>query len=122
MTQPFDPNAMNEEEVRIRRMLAYKSLILSILQRSFVFLLLIAVIVSALVLFLLHRQSQKNFFRYKGSINLIYSPTQVKIPDLPSLKIGNVYQIISTPLVKKNAGEIAQISAEKEGYLGKGLG
>ena len=121
MTQPFDPNAMNEEEVRIRRMLAYKSLILSILQRSFVFLLLIAVIVAALVLFLLHRQGQKNFFRYRGSINLIYSPTQIRIPDLPSLKIENVYQIISTPLVKKNAGNIAQIPSEKDGNLGRGL-
>ena len=121
MTQPFDPNAMNEEEVRIRRMLAYKSLILSILQRSFVFLLLIAVIVAALVLYLLHRQGQKNFFRYRGSVNLIYSPTQIRIPDLPSLKIENVYQIISTPLVKKNAGNIAQIPSEKDGNLGRGL-
>ncbi len=121
MTQPFDPNAMNEEEVRIRRMLAYKSLILSILQRSFIFLLLIAVIVAALVLFLLYRQGQKNFFRCKGSINLIYSPTQIRIPDLPSLKIENVYQIISTPLVKKNAGNIAQIPSEKDGNLGRGL-
>lgn len=121
MTQPFDPNAMNEEEVRIRRMLAYKSLILSILQRSFIFLLLIAVIVAALVLYLLHRQGQKNFFRYKGSINLIYSPSLVKIPDIPPLKIGNVYQIISTPMVKRSAGEIAQIAAGKEGYLGRGL-
>jgi hypothetical protein len=121
MTQPFDPNAMNEEEVRIRRMLAYKSLVLSILQRSFIFLLFIAVVVAALVLILLYRQGQKNFFRYRGSANLIYSPSRAKTYEHPPLSIANVYQIISTPIVKKNAGELAQITADKDGYLGRAL-
>ena len=121
MTQPFDPNIMNEEEVRMRRMLAYKSLILSILQRSFIFLLLIAVLVSAIVLTLLHRQGQKNFFRLRGSANLIYTPAHVKNQDQAPLLITNVYQIISTPIVKKNAGELAQISPVKESYLMRGL-
>ena len=111
MTQPFDPNAMNEEEVRIRRMLAYKSLVLSILQRSFIFLLFIAVVVAALVLILLYRQGQKNFFRYRGSANLIYSPSRAKTYDHPPLSIANVYQIISTPIVKKNAGELSVVSS-----------
>ena len=121
MTQPFDPNAMNEEEVRIRRMLAYKSLVLSILQRSFIFLLFIAVIVAAVVLLFLHRQGQKNFFRLRGHVNLIYSPTKVKNQDQAPLDLVNVYQIISSPQVKRSAGTIAQIPANKEGYLLKGL-
>ena len=121
MTQPFDPNVMNEEEVRIRRMLAYKSLIISILQRSFIFLLFIAIIVAAIVLFFLHRQGQKNFFRQKGSANLIYNPSQVKIPDLPPLLLTNVYQIISTQGVKARAGEIANVPPSKTGFLGRGL-
>lgn len=121
MTQPFDPNAMNAEEVRIRRMLAYKSLIFSILQRSFIFLLFIALVVAAIVLSFLHRQGQKNFFRLRGSANLIYNPTRVKNQDQAPLSITNVYQIISTPMVKKNAGEIAQIPPYKEIYLLNGL-
>ncbi len=121
MTQPFDINAMNEEEVRIRRMLAYKSLIFSILQRSFIFLLFVAVIVAALVLVLLHRQGQKNFYRLKGSANLIYNPTKIQNQDQAPLSLTNVYQIISTPVVKKNAGDNAQIPSDKESFLIKGL-
>ena len=121
MTQPFDPNAMTEEDVRIRRMLAYKSLILSILQRSFIFLLLIAIIVAGVILFLLHRQGQKNFFRHRGSANLIYNPSQVKIQDLPPLLLTNVYQIISTSAVKARAGALANIPPDKQAFLGRGL-
>lgn len=121
MTQPFDPNAMNAEEVRIRRMLAYKSLIFSILQRSIFFLLFMAFVVAAIVLVLLHRQGQKNFFRLKGSANLIYSPTKLRNQDQAPLLLSNVYQIISTPIVKKNAGDLAKIPSDKEGYLIKGL-
>ena len=121
MTQPFSPNAMNEEEVRIRRMLAYKSLIFSILQRSFIFLILIALVVAAIVLSFLHRQGQKNFFRLRGAANLIYNPTKVKNQEQAPLSLTNVYQIISSPIVKKNAGDIAQIPPAKESYLLKGL-
>ncbi len=121
MTQPFDPNALDAEEVRIRRMLAYKSLIFSILQRSFIFLLFVAAIVAAIVLVLLHRQGQKNFFRLRGSANLIYNPNKAKNQEQAPLLLSNVYQIISTPIVKKNAGEIAQIPPNKESYLIKGL-
>ena len=121
MTQPFDVNAMNEEEVRIRRMLAYKSLIFAILQRSFIFLLFVAILVAALVLVLLHRQGQKNFFRLRGSANLIYNPTKVQNQDQAPLSLANVYQIISSPAVKRKAGTNAQIPADKESFLIKGL-
>ena len=102
-------------------MLAYKSLIFSILQRSFIFLLFVAAIVAAIVLVLLHRQGQKNFFRLRGSANLIYNPNKAKNQEQAPLLLSNVYQIISTPIVKKNAGEIAQIPPNKESYLIKGL-
>ena len=122
MTQPFDPNIQNiesMEEVRIRRMLAYKSLIISILQRSFIFLIFVAAIVAAIVLLYLHRQGQKNFFRRKSSIDLIYEP---KIsPNIPSISLANVFQVISTRTVKENAGKLGKIPADKQGYLGRAL-
>ena len=122
MTQQFDPSMQNiesMEEVRIRRMLAYKSLIISILQRSFILLIFIAAIVAALVLFYLHRQGQKNFFRRKSSIDLIYEPKFSQ--NIPSISLANVYQVISTRTVKENAGKLGKIPADKLGYLGRGL-
>ncbi len=125
MTQPFDPNIQNvesPEEVRIRRMLAYKSLIISILQRSFIFLILVAAIVAAIVLLVLHRQGQKNFFRRKSSIDLIYEPhPSRKNPEIPTISLANVFQVISTSTVKEKAGDLAHIPPEKQIYLGKGL-
>ena len=44
MTQQLD-NTVNPEDVQIQRMLAYKSLILSILQRNIIFLVIVAFIV-----------------------------------------------------------------------------
>ncbi len=102
-------------------MLAYKSLILSILQRSFIFLLFVAALVATVVLFLLHRQGQKNFFSNRSSINLIYKPTKVRNHDQAPLSITNVFQIISANQVKSQAGELAKIPTEKQAFLGKGL-
>ena len=122
MTQPFDPNFQNvesTEEVRIRRMLAYKSLIVSILQRSFIFLFLIALFVAAIVLLVLHRQGQKNFFRKKSSIDLIYEPK--KSAGIPAISLANVFQVISTRTVKENAGKLGKVPAEKQMYLGRAL-
>ena len=124
MTQPYDPNIQNienPEEVRIRRMLAYKSLIISILQRSFIFLLLVAIVVASVVLLFLHRKGQKNFYRWRTSVNLIYKPSKVKNHDQPPLTIMNVFQIISTGEVKKNAGTIGNITPWKQPFLGNGL-
>ena len=124
MTQPFDPNIQNlesPEEVRIRRMLAYKSLIISILQRSFIFLLLVAIVVATVVLLVLHRKGQKNFYRWKTSVNLIYKPSRIQNHDQPPLTIMNVFQIISTVDVKRNAGAIANITPWKQPFLGNGL-
>ena len=124
MSQPFDPTLQNiesPEEVRIRRMLAYKSLIISILQRSCFFLLLIAFIIAAIVLFLLHRQGQKNFFRKRSSLDLIYDPKVSKNQGIAPISIMNVFQVLSTGAVKEDAGNTAQIPAEKFGYLGRAL-
>jgi len=122
MTQQFDPSMQNiesMEEVRIRRMLAYKSLIISILQRSFILLIFIAAIVAAIVLLYLHRQGQKNFFRRKSSIDLIYEPKFSQ--NIPSISLANVYQVINTRTVKENAGKLGKIPGDKLGYLGRGL-
>jgi hypothetical protein len=124
MSQPFDPTLQNiesPEEVRIRRMLAYKSLIISILQRSCFFLLLIAFIIAAIVLFLLHRQGQKNFFRKRSSLDLIYDPKVSKNQGIAPISIMNVFQVLSTGAVKEDAGNTAQIPADKFGYLGRAL-
>ena len=122
MSQQFDPSLQNiesMEEVRIRRMLAYKSLIISILQRSFILLILVAAVVAAVVLLYLHRQGQKNFFRKKSSIDLIYEP---KIsPNIPSISLANVYQVISNRTVKENAGKLGKVPTDKLWYLGRGL-
>lgn len=122
MTQQFDPSMQNiesMEEVRIRRMLAYKSLIISILQRSFILLIFVAAVVAAVVLLYLHRQGQKNFFRKKSSIDLIYEPKVS--PNIPSISLANVYQVISNRTVKENAGKLGKIPADKLWYLGRGL-
>ena len=122
MSQQFDPSLQNiesMEEVRIRRMLAYKSLIISILQRSFILLIFIAAVVAAIVLLYLHRQGQKNFFRKKSSIDLIYEPKVS--PNIPSISLANVFQVISTRTVKENAGKLGKVPAEKLWFLGRGL-
>ena len=125
MTQVFDSNIQNvesPEEVRIRRMLAYKSLIISIPQRSFIFLILVAAIVAAIVLFVLHRQGQRNFFRRKSSMDLIYEPKgSSKNPELPIISLANVLKVISNITVKENAGSMAKIPKDKMMYLGRAL-
>ena len=120
MSQQFDPNISNEE-LRIRRMLAYKSLILSILQRCIVFLVIIAVIVAAIVLYFLYKREQQDPHRWKASANLVYNDMQSMREKGNSVPITLVAQIVSPRDVKLLAADAAGIPEDKKNLLDKGL-
>lgn len=125
MSQPYaaPTNITYEtpEEKRIRRLLAYKSLILSILQRSIVFLVIAAIIVAAIVLYVIYRHQQKDPHRWKTQATLIYGDTISK-EKIRLLPVDTVVHVISAREYKiKAAQSLEGFQEEKMGLLDEGI-
>ena len=118
MSQPID-SVYSADEIRMRRMLAYKSLILSILEKSIVFLALIAILGTAAVLYFFHKQDEKLPHRHKANTSLIYDPKHTN--GVSTISTGIVSQIISSRQLKEEAAKLVNLPENEMQHLGDAI-
>ncbi|MBP5672471.1 MAG: hypothetical protein J6X49_08785 [Victivallales bacterium] len=114
MSQQLEP-IYNTDEIRMRRMLAYKSLILSILKKSIIFLVLIAILVTAGVLYFFYKQNLKLPYRHKATTSLVYDPKHTT--GVSSISLGIVSQVISSRQLKDEAAKLVNLPQHEQSKI-----